>query len=294
MWLGLSLLALLMVVVTVETVAVYKRSAEDLKYFHEPGNGDLTGHYDIRYFAEVVDYDTRLDTLKHMVRAWLQTTNREGIETWIAHGTLLGWWWNGEILPWDWDLDVQVHGDTLKLLGDNYNMTTHSYTSSDGKISREYLLDINPYSAERVRGNGMNIIDARWVDMRNGLYIDITGISETDPKDKPGTLFCKNLHAYQYEDIWPLINTTFEGEPALIPQNYEAILIEEYHTKALVATEYEGHRWNPKTKAWDVAPDVPTADHGGQKNKLREPMKYETVDPGGIIYNLFRLVYWWD
>jgi hypothetical protein len=51
-----------------------------------------------RYFNEVVDYDTRLDTLKHMVRAWLQTTSKEGIETWIAHGTLLGWWWNAKVL----------------------------------------------------------------------------------------------------------------------------------------------------------------------------------------------------
>lgn len=32
-----------------------------------------------------------------MVRAWLQMTAKEGIETWIAHGTLLGWWWNAKV-----------------------------------------------------------------------------------------------------------------------------------------------------------------------------------------------------
>ena len=50
-----------------------------------------------RYFREVVDYVTRQDTLTHMVRAWLKMTAAEDIETWIAHGTLLGWWWNGKV-----------------------------------------------------------------------------------------------------------------------------------------------------------------------------------------------------
>lgn len=50
-----------------------------------------------RYFQQVVDDDTRLDALRHMVRAWLQMTAKEGIETWIAHGTLLGWWWNAQV-----------------------------------------------------------------------------------------------------------------------------------------------------------------------------------------------------
>jgi hypothetical protein len=49
------------------------------------------------FFTQVVDYDTRLDTLQHMVRAWLQMTSNNGIETWIAHGTLLGWWWNAKV-----------------------------------------------------------------------------------------------------------------------------------------------------------------------------------------------------
>jgi hypothetical protein len=35
-----------------------------------------------------------------MIRAYLMTFNELGLETWIAHGTLLGWWWNGKILPW--------------------------------------------------------------------------------------------------------------------------------------------------------------------------------------------------
>jgi hypothetical protein len=34
-----------------------------------------------------------------MVRAYLGFFREKGLETWIAHGTLLGWWWNGAVRP---------------------------------------------------------------------------------------------------------------------------------------------------------------------------------------------------
>lgn len=77
------------------------RSLED-KYFHEPvghekGADDRLGHYDSRYFRGMVTDAERMDTLTHMVRAYLQFADAHGLETWIAHGTLLGWWWNGKV-----------------------------------------------------------------------------------------------------------------------------------------------------------------------------------------------------
>lgn len=75
-------------------------------------------------------------------------------------------------------------------------MSRHHYTSDDGSVEREYLLDVNPWIWERVRGDGNNVIDARWVDVRNGLYVDITGIAETRPA-QPGILNCKNYHVYR-------------------------------------------------------------------------------------------------
>ncbi len=72
------------------------------KYFHEPGGhepgaDDRLGHYDTRYFHGLVSFDERTETLTHMVRAYLTTFQKLGLETWIAHGTLLGWWWNGKV-----------------------------------------------------------------------------------------------------------------------------------------------------------------------------------------------------
>lgn len=144
------------------------------------------------------------------------------------------------MLPWDWDVDIQVSGTTLSHLATHYNRTLHHYDSPDIPIKRAYLLDVNPWARERERGDGQNIIDARWIDTRNGLYIDITGLSETHPDLWPGVVSCKNYHRYRKEDLYPLRESLYEGVPALIPNAYVKILKEEYQEKALVAAEYEG------------------------------------------------------
>jgi len=217
----------------------------DTKYFHEPGSTDELSHYDIRYYKGApVTYDERTDTLHHLIRAYLSVFRERNIETWIAHGTLLGWWWNGKILPWDWDLDVQVSAGTLTWLGTNLNMTTHNYTSSgsDGgeEVQRQYVLDVNPNIVDRVRGDGMNVIDARWIDVRNGLFIDITGLSENNPNTQPGVWSCKNFHRYRTRDLYPLRETVFEGVPALVPYAFDKILTGEYSPWALSRTVHAG------------------------------------------------------
>lgn len=72
------------------------------KYFHEPvghekGADDRLGHYDVRYFHGMVSDEERAESLHHMVIAYLDFFRLNKLETWIAHGTLLGWWWNGEV-----------------------------------------------------------------------------------------------------------------------------------------------------------------------------------------------------
>lgn len=142
------------------------------------------------------------------------------------------------MLPWDWDVDIQVSGETLNHMAKHYNRTLHRYVSDDREVHRDYLLDVNPWQWERERGDGQNIIDARWIDTRNGLYIDITGLTETHPDLWPGIVSCKNFHRYRTEDLYPMRESVYEGVPALIPNNYVKILKEEYEEAALVATDY--------------------------------------------------------
>lgn len=124
------------------------------------------------------------------------------------------------------------------------NMTFHNYSTINNngeEISRQYLLDVNPNHVDRVRGDGMNVIDARWIDTLNGLYIDITGLSETSPKLQPGVWSCKNYHRYHTREIYPLRETEFEGVAALVPFGFDGILVQEYTNRALTKTLHEGY-----------------------------------------------------
>ena len=67
------------------------------KYFHEAGKGPVPNHYDGRYQHGFVSPDVQADTEINMVRAYLQFFREKNLETWLAHGTLLGWWWNGRV-----------------------------------------------------------------------------------------------------------------------------------------------------------------------------------------------------
>ena len=77
-----------------------KRREEDTgfpKYFHEPGHSIIGAHYDSRYYVGENNYEDRRLTQMHMLRAYFAFFTEKGMETWIAHGTLLGWWWNGKV-----------------------------------------------------------------------------------------------------------------------------------------------------------------------------------------------------
>lgn len=67
------------------------------KYFKEAGINDPFNHYDARFVHGVQSSDDRQDTQLHMIRAYLMFFQQNKLETWLAHGTLLGWWWNGKV-----------------------------------------------------------------------------------------------------------------------------------------------------------------------------------------------------
>ena len=69
------------------------------KYFDEPRGKDLH-HYDARYFRGKVSPAKRAETLSELIVAFLDIMESEGIVAWLAHGTLMGWYWNGHPLPW--------------------------------------------------------------------------------------------------------------------------------------------------------------------------------------------------
>lgn len=261
------------------------------KYFHEMSGSQALLHYDARYFVgEEVPYARHRYVLRGLITSYLNFFELQGYETWIAHGTLLGWWWNGRIMPWDLDLDVQVTANTMQFMADNYNRTEHAWNYTvpheHGKhneiVQTKYLFDINPHHND-TEVDRMNIIDARWIDMSTGMYVDLTVLKERNPANKPGVWSCTNNHRYLSSDLWPLRRTEFEGVPALIPREFEKILAEEYGRKGLVKEDFNEHFWNHKIKQWvmnDVdEKELRLADAAAQKQREMNGLDPDDEEP---------------
>ncbi|XXG97765.1 endoplasmic reticulum retention protein [Hypoxylon texense] len=293
-----------------------EKQQQETKYFHEAGGSMELGHYDARYFRGEVPYGEHGPALRRLARSWLAAARALGVgeQAWLAHGTLLGWRWNGRVMPWDYDLDVQMPAATLAHLGRHFNRTLHDYVfvvgeggedgpplalgslgmlqgqggiTSDGGggggggsdgvgigisdgskfVNKTYLLDINPHHGSPGRGSGHNVIDARWIDVSSGLFVDITGLAEREAAERPGVWSCKNAHRYRTAELWPLRRTEFEGVPAAVPFAFDKILADEYGAKSLTATEWAGHHWVPEFKEWVKDPEPPPKEGEPKPNQ---------------------------
>jgi hypothetical protein len=150
------------------------------------------------------------------MQTFLSTMADIGAETWIMHGTLLGWWWNQkvgitdasvtsanfdklQILPWDSDIDVQVSESTIAYLAKYYNMTEYHFSLPEIETGRNYLLEINPHYTIRGTEDKLNVIDGRWIDTDTGLFIDISTVRKNYTaiaQGITGALMCKDRHHY--------------------------------------------------------------------------------------------------
>ncbi|KAK0733992.1 LicD family-domain-containing protein [Lasiosphaeria miniovina] len=203
-------------------------------------------------FAEsTLNYTEQKKALRGLVQAFLVTFNDLSIETWLMHGTLLGWWWNKQILPWDSDIDVQVSETSMFFLAAYYNMSVFYHRMPGKPKGREYLLEVNPHYQNRGQTDKLNVIDARWIDMESGLFIDITTVryNMTHPAGE-GMMSCKDGHEFRDTYLFPLRSALFEGVRTKIPYRYRELLVGEYGEKALSLTEFKNHRFDDDQMEW--------------------------------------------
>lgn len=220
------------------------------KYFHE---STFHPHYDGRFAAKILSYDERRIHLTALMQTYLSTMSDIGAETWIMHGSLLGWWWNRKIMPWDSDVDVQMSYHSIKFLADYYNMTIHHYKLPGIEKGRDYMLEVNPHYVIDSIDDKLNVIDARWIDTETGLFIDITTLRRNRTAEAlgmEGVMMCKDKHHYLEKDIFPLRESVFENMPVKIPFAYSALLEEEYGPKALTRTNFENHHFDQDKMEW--------------------------------------------
>ncbi|TVY92934.1 Protein MNN4 [Lachnellula willkommii] len=251
-----------------------------------------------RFADHQLGYRERKQALSNLIQTYLATMSDVGVETWLMHGTLLGWWWNrkvglmmpsisrcvtkySQILPWDSDSDVQVSEPSIQYLASYYNMSVFHYKTPRIPEGRDYMLEINPHYANREQTDKLNVIDARWVDTTSGLFIDITTAryNLTHPSGE-GMLSCKDGHEYRDTYIFPLRDTFFEGTPAKIPFAYKEVLEAEYKKKALTLLDYEGHHFDEDKLEWvpvnkKYIADAKKKAEEKKKEKLAEDVKAE-------------------
>lgn len=219
------------------------------KYFYEVlVLNDLRtsgSHYDWRFFREFIDFEHHIAAIHNMQRAWSRFADSMGIAYWIAHGSLLGWYWNGMMLPWDSDNDIQMPIMELDRLAREFNGTLVVDAGNEGSKGK-YLIDVSPWYVQRTKGNGRNRIDARFIDITTGLYIDITGLARTNRRPQVN---CKDWHYYRPEDLLPIRRISYEGLPSYAPKNVTGILKSEY--PKFLNEDYKNWSYNHRARLWE-------------------------------------------
>jgi LicD family len=169
---------------------------KDVSFYSRTHLFGASNHVDSRFVpqTELSLAETR-QALMDLMSSFSEFMSSIDARFWVAHGTLLGWYWNEQLLPWDTDVDVQVSDSTLQYLAEFYNMTFHLSASTP---YRTYLLDINPFYSDTSATDRANTIDARWIDVENGKFIDIAAVhSLRDRIPSIDKLFCKDGHRYR-------------------------------------------------------------------------------------------------
>jgi hypothetical protein len=54
-------------------------------------------HYDLRYFGEALEPQDQNAGIKVLMQTYLATFRDLGVQTWLMHGSLLGWWWGKKV-----------------------------------------------------------------------------------------------------------------------------------------------------------------------------------------------------
>ncbi|GBL48727.1 hypothetical_protein [Candidozyma auris] len=259
------------------------------KYFFEASlhkstpNWSWSGHYDWRFYKDIINFsDLQPPSLHGLTSAWLRLVNAQKLRSWVAHGTLLSWFWNGINFPWDADVDVQMPISDLHELARQFNQSiiVDFGTDLNGEVKTgRYFLDVGTWISHREFGNGRNNIDARFIDVDTGLYIDITALAISNTvapsiydKNLPSSLKrkkgqsmdeheverntvlqvynCRNRHFSSLKDLSPLKLTYVEGVPAYVPSNFISILEREYEEGGLAEQKYKKYVFLPRLRIW--------------------------------------------
>lgn len=255
----------------------------EFKYFGEGytiGEG-FGSKLDYRFYdLELLDkYDLKSVKLQQLIRGWIHFARILGVNWWLTHTSLIGWYWNGFHLPFEARATVQVPiGDIFdKLIPHNQSIIFDYKDSTSGHYG-SFFLDINPFSINGGNDadgkNKVNLMDARFIDMSTGLVLDISASRAYKPdggkkgihreltmgnhkkvkkmieESKFNTVLYDKEHNFTpLEEILPIVPVHFENELAFIPSHYSKILSDESET-SLTRSSKSGYKFRSFFKLW--------------------------------------------
>ncbi|KAG7661163.1 uncharacterized protein J8A68_005336 [[Candida] subhashii] len=256
----------------------YLHSATFIRNDERNRDGEKGWHYDWRFFNGALEYDVdgwteqernhRASIIKERIlRAWFRFTIQKGIISWIQHGPVLSWFWNGLLFPIDKDIDIQLPISEMIRLAKDYNYTLVVEDPSEGY--GKYLIDVNTYIHHR-EINDVNYVEGRFIDIDSGLYIDLTALSKSKSElpqgfwdtamgqlrkrkkqknDQVEIYNERRKHFYKFKQLSPLTFSQLQGVPVFIPPKVVYKLVFEYGEGF---QEPEFHDWYfvPRLNLW--------------------------------------------
>ncbi|CUM64505.1 uncharacterized protein PRCAT00002110001 [Priceomyces carsonii] len=234
-------------------------------------------HYDWRFFNGALNYQrpgwTELELIQRtniildrLLRSWFRFAEEKGIITWIMHGPLLSWYWDGLMFPFDVDIDIQMPAIELARLAKDYNQTLVVEDPKEGY--GKFLIDVGTYIHNRGISLQNNHIDARFVDVDSGIYIDITSLSKSrantpeEYTNNPLVSIEKGLHDdqteiyndrrkhfYKLDQLSPLKYSMLCGVPVYVPLTITDRLTFEY-PNGVTSYEFNGWYFVPQLMLW--------------------------------------------
>jgi mannosyltransferase OCH1-like enzyme len=182
----------------------------------------FNAHLD-REYGKSSDTNTHHELYK-LLRSFMHVCETHDIRPVLMYGGLLGWKLKDALLPWDDDIDMIVlEEDHEKLV------------ALDGRETPDWIFKVNPRYSNRVVNDPYNVIEARMISKRSGVFIDLMFHWRTPV----ATFRAKDSNEYPVDDVLPLRRVTFHGIPVYVPNKVDAVLVQRYGTKVL--QPYEWH-----------------------------------------------------
>ncbi|KAK6460663.1 LicD family-domain-containing protein [Scheffersomyces coipomensis] len=260
-------------------------------------------HLAYPFFKRFIGDRERQSIVHHIIRVWFEFAKTNDFVSWINYGNLLGWEYNGVNMPWDTDVDIQMPIVQLDRLAREFNQSLIIENPRYG--NGKYLLEVSPTYIKQ--GNGKNFIDARFIDINSGIYIDLTALSHSNFKPPSDiydkiegssdltTMFvhCKNWNWHTIDELLPLQQSYFEGSPVLIPHNVTQILSRKYGKESISSKlHFQNHNYQTDIQMWvpdSICKNAPSLDHS-RFDKFNNSLTFEGACKSDILQDEYNIL----